>query len=117
MNVYVLSQVLERISPTKLRIGLEHTAYLKEGIKLECQPNSVDYDSRCSLIVGPIKAQPIDIKVQAGDTLRLYRDNTRLGHSGNRSYGKPAGISCTHPDVIDQVMVDQSIHRRWKDRS
>ena len=33
--------VLERISPTKVRIGLEHTAYLKEGIKLECQSNSI----------------------------------------------------------------------------
>ncbi|MGC1929779.1 MAG: pyruvate kinase [Candidatus Nitrosopolaris sp.] len=63
--------VLERISPTKLRIGLEHTAYLKEGIKLECQPNSVDYDSRCSFTVVPIKAQPIDIKVRAGDTAPL----------------------------------------------
>jgi pyruvate kinase len=88
-----------------VRIGLEHSTYLKEGIKLECQPNSVDYDSKCSFTVGPIKAQPIEIKVRAGNTLRLYRDNARLGHSGNRVDGEPAGISCTHQDVIDQVMV------------
>jgi pyruvate kinase len=100
--------VLERISPTKVRIGLEHSTYLKEGIKLECQPDSVDNHSRCLFTVGPIKAQPIDIKVRAGNTLRLYRD-LRLGHSGSRSKGKPAGISCTHPDVIDQVMVGHRV--------
>jgi pyruvate kinase len=100
--------VLERISPTKVRIGLEHSTYLKEGIKLECQPNSVDNDSRCLFTVGPIKAHPIDIKVRAGDTLRLYR-NARLGHSGSRSEGKPAGISCTHPDVIDHVMIGHRV--------
>lgn len=101
--------VLERISPTQVRIGLEHSSYLKEGIKLECQPNSVDYDSKCSFTVGPIKAQPIEIKVQAGETLRLYRDNGRLGHGGNRADGEPAGISCTHPDVIDHVMIGHRV--------
>jgi len=45
----------------------------------------------------------------AGDTLRLYRNNARLGHSGSRAEGKPAGISCTHPDVIDHVMVGHRI--------
>lgn len=101
--------VLERISPTKVRIGLEHTAYLKEGIKLECQTNSVDNDSKCSFIVGPIKAQPIEIKVEAGNILHLYRDNARLGHSSDRSDGNTAGISCTHPDVLDQVMVGHRV--------
>jgi len=47
----------------------------------------------------------------AGDTLRLYRNNARLGHSGSRAEGKPAGISCTHPDVIDHVMVGNTHSR------
>jgi pyruvate kinase len=101
--------VLERIGPTKVRIGLEQTAYIKEGTKLECQINNVDNDgsSKCSFTIGPIKAQPIEIKVEASNVLRLYRDNARLGHNG--SEGKPAGISCTHPDVLSQVMVGHRV--------
>lgn len=100
--------VLERIGPTRVRIGLEQTAYIKEGMELVCQINDVDNDSsKCSFTVGSIKPQPIEIKVQAGNILRLYRDNTKLGHSG--SDGKPAGISCTHPDVLCQVMIGHRV--------
>ena len=99
---------LERISPTRVRIGLEQTAYIKEGMELECQINDVDNDSsKCLFTVGSIKAQPIEIKVEAGNILRLYRENARLGHSG--SDGKPAGISCTHPDVLCQVMIGHRV--------
>src|ERR671937_2399058 len=38
--------VLERISPTKVRVGLEHTAWLKEGTKLECQTSSLGENDR-----------------------------------------------------------------------
>jgi pyruvate kinase len=59
--------VLERISPTRVRIGLEHTAFLKEGIKLECQINDSDNDLKCSFTVGVTKPQPIEIGVEAGN--------------------------------------------------
>ncbi|HJT50178.1 MAG TPA: pyruvate kinase [Nitrososphaeraceae archaeon] len=116
--------VLERLSPTKVRVGLEHTAWLKEGTKLECQRTTVadsssDVDggkadcvdnSECSLIVGHIKPQPAEIKVEYGNTLRLYRDNNRLGHAGDRSSNNtPAGISCTHSEVLDQVLVGHRV--------
>jgi pyruvate kinase len=100
--------VLERISPTRVRIGLEQTAYIKEGMELQCQINDVDNESsKCSFTVGSIKAQPIELRVEAGNILRLYRDNTKLGHSG--SDDKPAGISCTHTDVLCQVMIGQRV--------
>lgn len=98
--------VLERITPTRLRIGLEQTACLDEGIKLECQTDVSE--DRCSFTVGPIKPQPIDVKVVAGDTLRLYRDNSKLGHSAG-SDDKPAGISCTLPEVLNQVIVGHRV--------
>ncbi|MGA9845093.1 MAG: pyruvate kinase, partial [Nitrososphaeraceae archaeon] len=102
--------VLERISPTKVRIGLEHTAYLNEGIKLECQLNSpVDNDSKCSFTIGRITPQAIEINVEAGNTLRLYRDNVKLGHSANKANGTPAGISCTHPEILDRVMIGHRV--------
>jgi pyruvate kinase len=103
--------VLERTGPTRVRIGLEHTAFLNEGIKLECQINDADNDSKCSFTVGAIKAQPIEINVEAGNILRLYRDNTSLGHNADSSSpdGKPAGISCTHPRILNQVKVGHRV--------
>jgi pyruvate kinase len=145
--------VLERIGPTKVRVGLEHTAWLKEGTKLECQTNSfvenggggssagaadsaagavagggssnhnddgnfndddnsssTSTSSKCSFTVGQIKPQPVEIKVEYGNTLRLYRDTDRLGHTGDASVSnKPAGISCTHPEILDHVMIGHRV--------
>ncbi|MGA9154938.1 MAG: pyruvate kinase [Candidatus Nitrosopolaris sp.] len=95
--------VLERLSPMQVRIGLEQTAYLNDGIKLEADSNG---DNKCSFTIRSIKPQPIDITVQSGDVLRLYKD-IRLGH--NASDGLPAAISCTYPEVIDQVKVGHRI--------
>lgn len=102
--------VLERISPTKVRIGLEHTAFLKEGIKLECQINDSDNDPKCSFTVGVTKPQPNEISVEDGNLLRLYRD-TRLGHGGDSNHfsDDPAGISCTYPHILDQVKVGHRV--------
>jgi len=95
--------VLERLSPTRVRIGLEQTAYLNDGIKLEADSNG---DNKCSFTIRSIKPQPIEITVQSGDVLRLYKD-TRIGR--NASDGLPAAISCTYPEVIDQVKVGHRI--------
>ena len=103
--------VLERTSPTRVRIALEQTAYLKDGIKLECQTNS-NNNKKCSFIVRAIKPQPTELKVEAGNVLRLYKD-ARVGHSGagagTGSDGKPAAISCTYPQVLDQVKIGHRI--------
>lgn len=102
--------VLERISPTRVRIGLEHTAFLKEGIKLECQINDSDNDRKCSFTVGVTKPQPIEINVEAGNILRLYKD-MRLGHAGDsdRFGDDPAGFSCTYPRILYQVKVGHRV--------
>jgi len=88
--------VLERISPTRVRVGLDRTAYLREAIELHSEVNG------SSFTVGPIKPQPIDLQVKAGDILRLYRNSGILGHKPTDD-GKPAGISCTLPEVLEQV--------------
>ncbi|HZD35555.1 MAG TPA: pyruvate kinase, partial [Nitrososphaeraceae archaeon] len=105
--------VLERIGPTRVRIGLDHTALLNEGTKLECQPNDTDDDTKCSFTVGAIKPQPVEISVEAGNVLRLYRD-TRLGHIGGSDISDSADdlagiISCTHPHILDQVKVGHRV--------
>ena len=102
--------VLERISPTRVKIGLEHTAFLKEGIKLKCQVNDSDNDRNCSFTVGITKPQPIEISVEAGNIIRLYRD-IRLGHAGDSDQlsEKPAAFSCTYPLILDQVKVGHRV--------
>jgi hypothetical protein len=67
--------VLERISPTRIRVGLDQTVYMKEGIELHGEM------SGSSFSVGPIKAQPIDLQIGI------------LGRKATTE--KPAGISCT----------------------
>jgi pyruvate kinase len=73
--------VLERISPTRIRVGLDRTVYMKEGIELHGEI------SGSSFSVGPIKAQPIDLQIKAGDILQIYRTPGILGHSHYRKTG------------------------------
>jgi pyruvate kinase len=50
------------------------------------------------------------MRVEYGNTLRLYRDTDRLGHTGDASVSnKPAGINCTRPEVLDHVMVGHRV--------
>jgi len=86
--------VVERMSPTRVRVGLERTAYVMEGTALRTEQGAV-------LTVGPVAPQPVDLKVQAGDTLLLYRDPERPGHSAQGP--NPAGISCTLPEILEHV--------------
>ncbi len=87
-------RVLERVSPTRVRVGLNRTAYIEEGTELVPAAGP-------SFRVGPVADQPVPLLVQAGDRLRLYRDPTRLGHPSEGD--DPAGISCTLPAVLDGV--------------
>ena len=87
-------RVLERVSPTRVRVGLERTAYLEEGMELVTA-------GRASFRIGPIMPQPMDIRVRAGDRLVLYREPTRLGHGAGE--GQPAGISCSLPAVLEML--------------
>lgn len=99
--------VLERISHSRVRIGLEHNAFLDDGTQLECQTDNTDTFSRCSFTVGAIRAQPIEISVEYGNKLYLYRD-TRPGHGIDGTRLIP-GISCTHPEILGQIKVGHRV--------
>jgi pyruvate kinase len=93
--------VLERMSPTRVRIGLERTAYLQEGIVLQGE-QGVEFT------VGPLTPQPVDLRVQAGDRLHLYRDPEQPGHLARQ--GAPAGISCTLPEALHSVQPGHRVY-------
>jgi pyruvate kinase len=93
--------VLEIVSPTRIRVGLERTVYLKEGLEIHSDL------SGSSFTVGPIKPQPIELQVKAGEVLRLYKNNGILGHKATAD--KPAGITCTMPEVLQRVHPRQRV--------
>ncbi len=84
-------RVIERVSPVSVRVGLERTAYVQEGIELRAARGA-------TLTIGPVSPQPVDVPVAAGDRLLLYRDPQRPGHPAQA--GRPAGVSCTLPEVL-----------------
>ncbi len=95
--------VLERLSPTRVRVGLQRTAYLHEGILMRGEQG-------VKFTIGPLTPQPVDLRVQAGDRLHLYRNPEQPGHLARQ--GTPAGISCTLPEALHAV---QSGHRVYID--
>ena len=86
--------VLECVSATRVKVGLERTAYVQEGTVLRTEQGAV-------FTVGAVIPQPMDLRVQAGETLFLYRDPKRLGHPAQGE--NPAGISCTLPEILAHV--------------
>ena len=92
--------VLEKLTSTKVRVGLPRTSYLEEDIEIKSK-------SGVQLTVGPVQAQPIDLKVRAGEKLRLYRDPKRAGTVA--SGDEPSGISCTLPEALEQVKVGERV--------
>ena len=93
--------VLERMSATRVRVGLQRTAYLHEGILLRGEQG-------VELTVGPLTSQPVDLWVQAGDRLHLYRDPEQPGHLARQ--GTPAGISCTLPEALHSVQPGHRVY-------
>lgn len=93
--------VLEQITPTRVRVGLDRTAYLQEGVTLRGERG-------VELSVGPLTPQSVDLRVQAGDLLRLYRDSGRPGHLARQV--EPAGISCTLPDALLAVQPGHRVY-------
>jgi pyruvate kinase len=92
--------VLERLSPSRVRVGLDGTAYLHEGATIRGEDG-------VELSVGRLTPQSVDLRVRAGDSLRLYRDADRPGHLQRQ--GDPASISCTLPEALRAVEVGHRI--------
>jgi len=82
--------VLERISPTTIRVGLDQTIYMKEGIELHGEI------SGSSFSVGPIKAQPIDLQIKSWrhfanlqDSWDTWSQSHYRKTGGNKLHGTP----------------------------
>lgn len=88
-------RILARESRDRLRVGLERTAYIEDGTPIR-GPKQRGWSVR------GLAPQPASVTVQAGDTLRIYRDPLRPGHAASGE--TPAGISCTLPQVLERLV-------------
>lgn len=109
-------RVLEKINENMVRVGIDKTIYIQEGITLyrekDCNiisPNEaiiLNRDDRNTkenqngFVIGPVRPYPIKIEVKAGDKLLLYRKSID-GHSS--TLDKPAGISCSISEILSRV--------------
>jgi pyruvate kinase len=110
-------RVLERINEGLVRVGIDKTIYIQDGIILysEKDCNTISFTKEAAIlnrddqnikedqngfVIGPVRPYPINIEVKAGDKLLLYRKSIN-GHSSTTD--KPAGISCSMPEILNKI--------------
>ena len=114
--------VLEKISQSRIRVGIDKTLYLQEGLTLQREKNnSTDFhienaDKNLSpysfsevldeLVIGPIRSHPIELEVKSGDRLLLYKKYME-GHPATKD--RPAGISCSMPEVLNKIQINHKV--------
>ena len=51
--------------------------------------------------------RPVQIQVQKGDHLNIYRDSTRLGHVASEN--EPAGVAAMLPEALSNVQIGDQV--------
>ena len=114
--------VLENISRSRIRIGIDKTLYLQEGLTLQREKNNStnfhleNADKNLSpysfsevldeLVIGPIRSHPIELELKLGDKLLLYKKYME-GHPATKD--RPAGISCSRPEVLNKIHINHKV--------
>ena len=95
-----LLRVLEVISPTKIRVSSEHTCYIGKNTKILTKSGDI-------FKVRDLMPRPVQINVQKGDLLNIYRDHTRLGHGASEQ--GPAGVATVLPEALANVQIGDQV--------
>lgn len=129
--------VLERISPTRVKIGLDKTAFLQEDIMLyrekyrkesntdtlekkntEIPRNGINEGNndtnKSSFKIGHVAPQPTSVLVKSGDTILLRKSEANRGHASIPStrYEKyiTGEITCNLPRILESVQVGHHVY-------
>jgi pyruvate kinase len=73
---------------------------LQEGIEIVSENGN-------KFTVGPVRPQPVELQLKAGERARLYRDPNRLGSLATKD--EPAGFSCSLPEALNDVKVGEHV--------
>lgn len=128
--------ILERISPTRVKIGLDKTALFQEDIilyrekyrkesntdTLEKKNTEIDRDdideenydaNKSSFKIGHVAPQPTSVLVKSGDTILLRKDEANRRHDSISSarYEKyiTGEITCNLPRTLETVQVGHHV--------
>lgn len=93
-------QIMEVISPTRIKVSATQTFYISEHSKISSQSGHI-------FKVRNLMPKPVQINVQRGDHLRIYRDRTRLGHEAS-DLG-PAGVAAMLPEALQNVQIGDQV--------
>ncbi|WP_243137520.1 pyruvate kinase [Heliorestis convoluta] len=94
-------RVIERINHQRVKVSLERTSYIQEGMKLQ-------YEKDKYLTVKAPKPQPVTLQVQAGEHIRLYLDPAQRSHSATEQ--SPLAISCTLPEALKNLLPQHRVY-------
>ncbi len=93
-------RVLEVINPTKIRVSSESTCYVGNNSKIVTKSGHL-------FKVRDVKPRPVQIQVQKGDHLNIYRDGSKLGHTASDT--EPAGVATMLPEALNHVEIGDSV--------
>lgn len=116
--------VLEKISQSRIRVGIGETIYLDEGLalqreryfkdfpKIECEENRSGFSHikgiQNAIQTGPIKPNSIELEVRAGDRILLINKNMFKNNSVILGNSIPR-ISCSIPEIFRRIIPGHKI--------
>lgn len=93
-------RVMEIINPTKIRVLTEKSCYISDEMKITTPSGNI-------FKVRDFVPKPVQISVQKGDLLYLYRDPVKLGHPASEQ--GPAGVAAMLPEALKNVQIGDRI--------
>ncbi|HJS64344.1 MAG TPA: pyruvate kinase [Nitrososphaeraceae archaeon] len=120
---YRMMTVLEKVSKTRTRVGIDKSVYLDEGLIIHREKyfvnkfyikNKEDNTNLCpypreiqrGIVIGTIKPHPIDLEVKAGDKILINKKEFNENSNLFEGYGR---ISCTMPEVLSKVEIGHRV--------
>lgn len=116
--------VLEKMSKSRIRVGIGETIYLDEGLalqrekyfkdfpKIQCEENGSGFSHikgiQNAIKTGPIKPNSIELEVKAGDRILLINKNKFKNNSLILGNSIPR-ISCTIPEIFTKIQPGNKI--------
>lgn len=120
---YRMMTVLEKVSKTRTRVGIDKSAYLDDGLIIHREKyfenkfyikNKEENSNLCTypreiargIVIGRIKPHPIDLEIKAGDKILI---NKKEIHENTDLFEGYRSISSTMPEVLDRVQVGHRV--------
>src|SRR5574339_87773 len=120
---YRMMTVLEKISKTRTRVGIDKSVYLDDGLIIHREKyfdnkfyikNKEENSNLCTypreiargIVIGRIKPHPIDLEIKAGDKILI---NKKEIHENTDLFEGCRSISSTMPEVLGRVQVGHRV--------